>query len=68
MRTIYRVHEGSLRLQYYNNAFDYYTFNTLLKCKVNAVTLHLKTSQHTTKTKIDTSEIEKQRCRQSMQP
>jgi hypothetical protein len=28
MKTIYRVHEGNLRLQYYNNNLDYYTLNT----------------------------------------
>jgi hypothetical protein len=58
MGTIYRVHEGNPRLHYYNNALDYYALNTPLKCNVNAMT---------TKTKIDTSEVQKQRCRRSLQ-
>jgi hypothetical protein len=27
MGTIYRVHEGNPRLQYYTNTLDYYTLN-----------------------------------------
>jgi hypothetical protein len=31
METIYRVHEGDPRLQYYNNTLHYYTLNTYMK-------------------------------------
>jgi hypothetical protein len=49
---IYRVHEGNPILQYYNNNLDYYTLNTPLKCNVNAMILHLKSSQNTHTIKI----------------
>jgi hypothetical protein len=45
MGTIYRVHEGYPRLQYYNNNLDYYTSS-------NAMPLHLKSSQNTPKIKL----------------
>jgi hypothetical protein len=44
---IYRVHEGNPKLLYYNNTLDNYTLNTPLKCNVNGMTLHLKSSQNT---------------------
>jgi hypothetical protein len=52
MGTIYMVYEENSRLQYYNNNLDYYTLNTLLKCNMNTMTLHLKSSQNTHITKI----------------
>jgi hypothetical protein len=47
MGTIYRVHEENPKLHDYNNTLDYYTLNTSLKCNVNAMMLHLKSSQST---------------------